>query len=85
MSTQCTLVFDNPDVAAELVDLHNKYVVVPADKVSNNIVFVCKTQCINCLGEELGFNTSEENPTYTCTSLSKEEILSNHFPLKFPQ
>ena len=40
MSTQCTLVFGNPDVAAELVDLNDKFVVVPADKVSNNIVFV---------------------------------------------
>ena len=83
MSAQCTLVFDNPDVAAELVDLHDKYVVVPADKVYNNIVFVCKTHYITCLGEELGLNTSEGNPTCTCTSLSKKEILSNHKTIFF--
>ena len=84
MSTQCTLVFDNPDVAAELVDLHDKYVVVPADKISNNIVFVCKTHRSYYLGEELGLNTTEGYPTYTFTSLSKEEILSTTRRFYFP-
>ena len=42
MSTQCKSVFDNPVVAAGPADLHDAYVVVPADKASNNIVTVCK-------------------------------------------
>ena len=46
-----------PDVAAELDEIHEKFVVVPADKASNNIVFVCKTHYINCLMEELDMNT----------------------------
>ena len=29
-------------------------------------------------------NTSDGNPTYTCTSLSKEEILRNHKTVLFP-
>ena len=33
--------FDDPDVAAELAEIHEKFVVVPTDKASNNIVFVC--------------------------------------------
>jgi len=45
---------------------------------SNNIVFVCKTYYIDCLVEELGINNNTGNPTYTPTSLSKDEILSNH-------
>jgi len=53
-------------------------VVVPADKASNNIVFVCKTYYIDCLVKQLGINNNRGNPTYTPTSLSKEEILSNH-------
>ena len=46
-------------------------------------MFVCKTHCINCLREEVGLNTSGENPTYTCTSVSKEEILRNHKTVLF--
>ena len=64
ISTRCKSVFDIPDVAAELADLNDKYVVVPADKTSNNIVFVCKTRYINCLRQELGLNTPDGNPTY---------------------
>ena len=52
--------------------------VVPADKASNNIVFVCKTYYIDCLVKELGINSPRGNPTYTITGLSKAEIISNH-------
>ena len=75
MSRRHESVFDDPDVAAELAEIHEKFVVVPADKVSNNNVFVCKTHCINCLMEELGMSTMTINPTYNLTAMSKEEIL----------
>ena len=78
MSTRCELVFDISDVAAELDDLHSKFVVLPSDKASNNTVFVCKTHYVNCLREELGLNTLEGNPTNTYTSLSKKEFLRSH-------
>ena len=71
-------VFDDQDVAAELAEIHEKFVVVPADKASHNIVFVCKTHYINCLMEELGMSTMTGNPTYNLTAMSKEEILQNH-------
>ena len=48
MSRRHESVFDDPDIAAELAEIHEKFVVVPADKASNNIVFVCKTHYINC-------------------------------------
>jgi hypothetical protein len=51
---------------------------VPADKVCNNIVFVCKTHYYNCILNELGINSTLGNPTYTPTALSKDEILQNH-------
>ena len=70
-------VFDDPDVAAVLAEIH-KFVVVPANKASNNIVFVCKTHYINCLMEELGMSTMTGNPTYNLTAMSKQEILQNH-------
>jgi len=53
-------------------------VIVLAAKASNNIVFVCKTYYILSIVKELGINNNTGNPTYTPTSLSKEEILYNH-------
>jgi len=64
-------------VVESLTYLHNKYVVVPADKASNNMVFVCKIYYFDCLVRELGINNNTSNSTYTLPSLSKEEILSN--------
>ena len=78
MSRRHESVFDDQDVAAELAEIHEKFIVVPADKASNNIVFVCKTHYINCLMEELGMSTMTGNPTYNLTAMSKEEILQNH-------
>ena len=74
MSRRHELVFDDPDVSAELAEIHEKFVVVPADKASNNIVFVCKTHYINCLMEVLGMSTMTGNPTYNLTAMSKDEI-----------
>ena len=70
--------FDDQDVDAELAEIHEKFVVVPADKASNNIVFGCKTHYINCLMEELGMSTMPGNHTYNLTAMSKDEILQNH-------
>ena len=78
MSHRHESVFDDPDVAAELAEIHEKFVVVPADKASNNIIFVCKTHYINWLMEELGMSTMTGNPTYNSTAMSKDEILQNH-------
>jgi len=75
MSSKNRSMFNDKDVVDNLTVLRSKYVVVPADKfkASNNVVFVCKTYYI-----ELGINNNTVNPTYTPTSLSKDEILSNH-------
>jgi hypothetical protein len=53
-------------------------VLVPADKASNNIVFVCKKYYYECLLDELGFTSTSGNTTYTRTNLTKDEILQNH-------
>ena len=53
-------------------------VIVSADKVPYNIVFVCKSHYIDGLIKELGIDNSLGNPTYTPTTLTKEEILDNH-------
>ena len=42
MSRLYESVFDNPDVAAELAEIHKKFVVVPADKASNTMRLFAK-------------------------------------------
>ena len=64
MSRRHESMFDDADVGAELAEIHEKFVAVPADKASNNLVFICKTHHINCLLEELGMSTMIGNPTY---------------------
>jgi hypothetical protein len=58
--------------------INDKYVIVSADKAPSNIVFVCKSQYKDCLIKELGIDILVGNPTYTPTTLTKEEILDNH-------
>ena len=50
---------------------HDKYIIVYSNKADNNIAFVCKSKC---LINELGIDNSLGNPTYTPTTLTKEEI-----------
>jgi hypothetical protein len=74
-----TSVFKDQEAVKRLSSLHDKYVIVPADKVSNNIVFVCKSYYFECLIKELGINNNtSSNTTYKPTSFDKDEILTNH-------
>ena len=69
-------VFKDQEAAKCLSSLHDKYVIVPADKASNNIVFVCKSYYYECLIKELGINSNtSSNTTYKPTSFDKDEIL----------
>ena len=71
-------VFSDTDVTEHLADLHNRYVIVPADKASNNVVFVCKTYYFECLQRELDLDDSTFKSTYQWTTFSKNEISENH-------
>ena len=53
---------------------HDKYIIVYSNKADNNIAFVCKSHCVDCLLNEIGIDNSLGNPTYTPTTLTKEEI-----------
>jgi hypothetical protein len=65
-------------VINELESLHEEYVLIPADKAGNNIVFVFKAHYYNCILDELGINSTFGNPTYFPTAHSEDEILQNH-------
>ena len=49
-------VFNQADVKDTLHKLHASYVLVPADKASNNVIAVCKNHDIDTLVEELRLN-----------------------------
>ena len=74
-------VLQNADVKACLSDLHNKYVFVPADKVPNNVIIICKRYYIETLIKELRLDncsTPTENSTYTSCQMSSEDIVNTH-------
>ena len=74
-------VLQNVDVKACLSDLHNKYVFVPADKASNNIIIICKRYYIETLIKELGLDncsTPTGISTYTSCQMSSEDIVNTH-------
>ena len=78
MITRSTPIFKDQNVAKHLSLLHDKYVIVPADKAPNNIAVVCKSHYNDCLIRELGINYSLWNLKHTPTTITKEEILDNH-------
>ena len=78
MNNKPISVLEDPTVSKYLSDFHEKFVLVPADKASNNIVVICKTYYYQCLIEELGLFDTCGNPTYTPVTQSKKEILDNH-------
>ena len=71
-------VFKDPDAHECMSSLHEKYVVVPADKASNNIVFICKSYYYMCLIKELGLGEITGNPTYRQSTFDRDEIIANH-------
>ena len=68
-------VFKDQEAVKCLSSLHAKHVIVPADKASNNIVFVFKSYYYECLIKELGINNNTSgNTTYKPTSFDKDSI-----------
>jgi hypothetical protein len=77
-SARKTSIFNEPNVVKYLSHLHDKYVVVPAEKAPNNIFVVCKLHYIDCLIKESGIDNLPGIRTYSPTTLPKAEVLCNH-------
>ena len=67
VNTRSESIFRDPDVVLELSRLHENFVIVPADKASNNYTFVCKRHYVDILIEELGLHSLPGKPTYNLT------------------
>ena len=78
VNTRFESIFRDPDVVRELSRLHENFVIVPADKASNNYTFVCKRHYVDILIEELGLHSLPGNPTYNLTDFSASEVLDNN-------
>ena len=78
VNTRHESIFSDPDVVRELSRFHDDFVIVPADKASNNYIFVCKRHYVRILSEELGLNSLHGNSTYNLTDFSASEVLDNH-------
>ena len=78
VNTRHESIFCDPKVVRERSRLHENFVIVPADKASNNYTFVCKKYYVSILIEELGLNSLPGNPTYNLTDFSASEVLDNH-------
>jgi hypothetical protein len=83
MSTNSTSVFKYPDVVKHLLVKTHVDVVVPANKTPYNIPFIYKKPYMYYVWTELVLDSSQDNPTDTATTLSKEEIIDNHKPVSF--
>ena len=72
-------ILNDPDVKDTLRRLHDDFVLVPADKAANNVIFVCKKYHIETLIKELGINTANVSPnsTYIPSTDSFDEILKS--------
>ena len=77
MKCKVNNIFLDNEVCKCLTTLQNNYVIVPADKAPNNVVFICKKYYIECLLKELDISGNLSNKTYTPTCLSKQEIINN--------
>ena len=72
-------ILEDSHVKAYLKELHEKYVLVPADKAGNNIIFVCKYYYVQTLMKELGINsTTTINSTYEAQDITADEVIRNH-------
>ena len=79
VNTKPKAILDDPIISSYLQGLHDQFVIVPADKAPNNVVFICKAFYCSCLLKELdNSDNGNASSTYQRTNLSKSEILINH-------
>ena len=78
VDTRHESIFSDPNVVTELSRLHENFIIVPADKASNNHTFVCKRYYIVILIEEFGLHLLPGNPIYNLTDFLHQRFLDNH-------
>ena len=67
VNTRSESICRDHDVVHELYRFYENFVLVPADKASNNYTYVYKKNYVDILIVDLGPHSSPENPTYNMT------------------
>ena len=73
-------VLDDEDVVSALNDLHDKFVVVPIDKASNNVAIICKRYYIQQLLDEVGV-PGDTSPTYKMSDRDTQDVIGDNSAL----
>ena len=75
-------IFKNKEVKDCVYDIHKKFILVVADKTSNNYVIICKKFYLLTLIEELGIDKEtficSGNTTYRNADITPKEIIDKH-------
>ena len=78
VNTRHESIFSDPDVVTELFRLHENFVIVPADKASNNYTFVCKRYYVDILIEELGLKPYIQSYRFFCIRGFRQPLIGSH-------
>ena len=62
---------------AYLENFHKSFVLVPADKASNNILIVCKKYYLNVVITELSGSNSKQS-TYVSSVVAVDKLIEDH-------
>ena len=71
----------NNDVKQSLSELHDKFILTPIDKATNNIAIICKRFYILTLLKELGLQNDSDGVTNTyelCADIEESDLFNNH-------
>ena len=70
-------VLQDEEVLSFLSDIHDKFVIVPIDKASNNVAIICKRFYIQKLLSEVGI-PGDTSPTYKLSDYEPSEVIENN-------
>ena len=65
-------------IKEDLKSLHDRYVITPIDKASNNVAFICKRFYAKVLADELGLYTNSSSPTYVKCTKTENNLTKQH-------
>ena len=73
-------VFDDPLSKSELKKLQSDFVIVPIDKASSNVAFVCKRHYATVIKNELRFSLpADDSMTYKLIKTPPASVIKRHF------
>ena len=70
-------ILQDEEVQNALSELHKRFVIVPIDKASNNVAFICKRFYIQKLLDEVGI-PGDNSSTYKLSSRDPNQIIQNN-------